>query len=133
MFIERLLNQGNAPLLQQMLRFTETRHRLLMENVANASTPGYRQQDLSIDKFQAALQQRVEQRQSSPPGSVGFDDVNVDVEDPNEGILFHDGNNRSMEQLMSDNAKNALLHNMIVELLRKQFGAMEMALKERVT
>ena len=37
-----------------------------------------------------------------------------------------------MEQLMSDQAKNALLHNMAIELLRKQFSTMEMALKERV-
>src|SRR3954453_14275800 len=133
MFIERLLNQGNAPLLEQMLRFTEARHRLLMDNVANVSTPGYRQKDLSTQKFQSALQERVEQRNASPPGSIGFDDVGADVENSNAGILFHDGNNRSMEQLMSDNAKNALLHNMVVELLRKQFGAMEMALKERVT
>ena len=133
MFIERLLNQDNAPLLEQMLRFTEARHRLLMDNVANVSTPGYRQQDLSPEKFQAALDERVEERNAAAPGSVGFDDIGADVEEPNSGILYHDGNNRSMEQLMSDNAKNALLHNMIVELLRKQFGAMEMALKERVT
>jgi flagellar basal-body rod protein FlgB len=133
MFIERLLNQGNAPLLEQMLRFTEARHRLLMDNVANVSTPGYRQQDLSTERFQAALQERVEERNAAAPGSVGFNDIGADIEEPNSGILYHDGNNRSMEQLMSDNAKNALLHNMIVELLRKQFGAMEMALKERVT
>ena len=64
---------------------------------------------------------------------TGFDDIDMDIENPQRNILFHDGNNRSMEQLMSDSAKNALLHNMVVELLRKQFGAMEMALKERVT
>ena len=34
---------------------------------------------------------------------------------------------------MSDQAKNALLHNMVVELLKKQYGAMESALRERVT
>ena len=32
---------------------------------------------------------------------------------------------------MTDQAKNALMHNMVVELLRKQFQTMEMALKER--
>src|SRR5437016_2121955 len=133
MFIERLLNEGNAPLLEQMLRFTAARHRLLAENVANVDTPGYRQKDLSTEKFQSMLRDRVEQRNDSPPGSVGFDDIGMDVENPTRNILFHDGNNRSMEQLMSDSAKNALMHNMIVELLRKQFSALEMALKERVT
>ena len=53
MFIERLLNQGNAPLLEQMLKFTAARHRLIAENIVNVDTPGYRQKDLSLDKFQA--------------------------------------------------------------------------------
>ena len=133
MFIERLLNEGNAPLLEQMLRFTAARHQLLAENVANADTPEYRQKDLSTEKFQAALRQRVEERDSALPGAVRFDDISADLENPKHNILFHDGGNRSMEQLMSDSAKNALMHNMVVELLRKQFSALEMALKERVT
>ena len=133
MFIERLLNQGNAPLLQQMARFTELRHRLLMENIANASTPGYRQKDLSVEKFQSALRERLETRDAAPPGSVVFDDIDAASEQSSGGILFHDRNNRSMEQLMADSAKNGLLHQAAIEILRKQFSQLEMALKERVT
>jgi flagellar basal-body rod protein FlgB len=133
MFIDRLLNDSNAPLLEQMLRFTDARHRLLAEDVVNASTPGYRNKDLSTEQFQALLRDRVAQRESSSPGSVRFDDIMGEVTSPARNILFHDGNNRSVEQLMADSAKNALLHNMAVELLRKQFAAMDMALRERVT
>jgi flagellar basal-body rod protein FlgB len=132
MFIDRLLNQGNAPLLEQMLRFTEARHNLLMENVANVDTPHYRQKDLDTAKFQAMLSDRVKYRATAPPGTVRFDDVKAEIEKPNSTLLFHDGNNRSMEQLMADNAKNALFHNLVVELLRKQYSAMDSALKERV-
>src|SRR4051812_35826919 len=124
MFIERLLNQGNAPLLEQMLRFTEARHRLIQENVANVDVPGYQQKDLDIDKFQSMLARRVEQRSDSPPGSVGFSDISAEVENPHGTLMFHDRNNRSMEQLMADNMKNGLFHNMVVEILRKQYGAM---------
>src|SRR4051812_29121599 len=106
MFIDRLLNEGNAPLLEQMLKFTAQRHKLLTENVANIDTPGYRQKDLSMQHFQAMLRQRVDERSSSPPGAVGFDDLSANVESPTRNILFHDGNNRSIEQLMSDSAKN---------------------------
>ena len=133
MFIERLLNQGNAPLLEQMLRFTEARQKLLIENGANIDTPGYQMKDLDAHAFQQMLAGRVEQRESAPPGSVSFEDIAQDVQNPHGSIMFHDRNNRSVEQLMADNAKNAMFHNMIVELLRKQYGAMEMALKERVT
>lgn len=133
MFIERLINQGNAPLAQQVLKFTAARHKLLMENVANVSTPGYRNKDLDAAAFNAMLRDRVAERRESPPGMTGFDDIAGQPFDPNAGLLFHDRNNRSMEQLMADGAKNALMHNLVVELLRKQFGSIEAALKERLT
>ena len=133
MFMERLMNQTNGPLLEQVLEFTAARHRLIAENMANVDTPGYRQKDLDVDRFQGMLRDRVEQRDSSPPGSVGFEDITAEVRNPTDGILFHDGNNCSMERLVSDQAKNAMLHNMVVEMLRKQFQQMELALKEKVT
>lgn len=135
MFIERLLDQGNAPLLEQTLRFAAARHRLIAENVVNVDTPDYRQKDLSVEKFQAMLRGHVEQRRDAMPGDdrVRFDDIAAELESPQRGILFHDGNNRSMEQLMSDQAKNAMMHNLCVELLRKQFQSLELALKERVS
>ena len=134
MFIERLLDQGSAPLLEQTLRFTAARQSLIAENIVNVDTPGYRQKDLSVDKFRAMMRRRVEVRRDAGPGDarVGFDDVAAELETPQRGILFHDGNNRSMEHLMSDMAKNAMMHNLCVELLRKQFQALELALKERV-
>ena len=132
MFIDRLLNQGNAPLLERMLHFTAARHRLIAENVVNVDTPNYRQKDLSLDKFQELLRDRADKRRGAPPGSVGFGDLAAEVESPRRGILFHDGNNRTMEQLMTDQAKNALMHNLVVELLRKQYQSLEAALTERI-
>ncbi len=133
MFIQRLLNQGNAPLLERTLEFTAQRHRLIAENVVNVDTPGYQQKDMSLEKFQGMLRRRVENRRKGPPGATGFADIDGELEHPNRGILSHDGNNRSMEHLMSDQAKNALLHNMVVELLKKQFNSLENALKERIS
>lgn len=133
MMIDRLLNQGPTPVLEQELSFTEARQQVLADNIANASTPGYQQKDMSVDKFQAMLREKVEQQDSAPPGSVDFSDVQSEVENPANGILFHDGNNRSMEQMMTENAKNALMHNLIVELLRQQYQTLDSALKERVS
>src|SRR6266478_504776 len=127
MFIDRLLNQGSTPLLEQTLQFTAARHRLIAENVVNISTPGYRQKDLSLTKFQGMLAERAKAAADSAPGSVSFADVSSDVEDAHRGILFHDGQSRSMEQLMSDQSKNALMHNLAIELLRHQFQQIQMA------
>jgi flagellar basal-body rod protein FlgB len=133
MFIDRLLNEGNGPLLEQTLRFTEARHQMLLDNVANVDTPNYEQKDLDVKKFDEMLTKRVAERDESAPGEVGFSDITADVKTPHSTLLFHDRNNRSMEQLMTNGAKNALLHNVIVELLRKQYAVLDMALKERVS
>ena len=132
MFIQSLLNQGNMPLLEQTLHFSAARAKLIAENVSNATTPGYVQKDLSVEKFQKMLRDRVDGRSQMPAGAMRFDDINVEIEHPTANILFHDRNNRSMEQLMSDSAKNAMFHNMMVEMLRKQFDSIESALRERI-
>lgn len=133
MFVEKLMNQTNAPLLEKLLEFTAARHKLLAENIANASTPGYKQKDLSVNKFMQMLRDRAAMKASSAPGSVDFDDLSEKISHPRDGILFHDGNNRSMEQIFTDQAKNAMMHNMVIELLRKQYSTMEMALREKVS
>jgi flagellar basal-body rod protein FlgB len=131
MLLNRLLDGTNAPLLEQVVRFAAARHKLIVENIANVDTPGYRHKDLSIEHFQDLLRERVEERRRG--GRVRFDDIALDPHHPQAGILFHDRNNRSMEKLASDLAGNGLLHNVAIELLRKQYLSMEMALKERVT
>ena len=127
MFIDQLINTGATPTLERLLRFTEARQNLLSEDVANVSTPNYRQKDLSVAAFQQTLRQRL---------AAGTDAANeTDGEELAHdagGILFHDGNNRSMEQLMSNGAKNALMHNTVVEILRRQYQTLDMALRERV-
>ena len=133
MFIERLVNQTNAPIAERVLHFTSARHNLIAENIANVDTPGYRQKDVSPAKFFALLRQRAASRKDNPPGTTSFSDIDSELEHPTRGILFHDGNNRSMEQLVSDQAKNGMLYTMAIEILRKQFSSMQMALKERVT
>lgn len=132
MFINRLVNQGNAPLVERMLSFTQKRHELILENLANVSTPGYEQKDLDLDKFQGQLRERVAERAKYGPGQVTFDDLSGQIDNPRSGILFHDRNNRSMESLMANLSSNGLRHQMYVELLRKQYNSMQSALKERV-
>ena len=130
MLIEGLMNRGNGALLEQVISFASQRHKLLLDDIANVDTPGYKQKDLSLDRFNAMLSERVDDRRRT--GSASFDDINLNTDYPTRGILFHDRNNRSMEQLATDLAKNAMMHNLAIELLRKQFQQMEMALKEKV-
>jgi flagellar basal-body rod protein FlgB len=138
MFIERLVNQGNAPLVERMLAFTQKRHELIADAIANVSTPGYVRKDLDESGFQKLLLARVAERTRRGPGAVGFDDLKpgtrgvAEAIESGRGVLFHDRQPRSVEQLMSDLSSNALKHNMYVELLRNQYSSIQNALRERV-
>jgi len=130
MYLDRLMNQGSVPVLEQFAQFTDARQNVLGEDIANVSTPNYVQKDLSLEKFQELMRAKIDKTDSAGPGSLDFNDISMDIQNPSNDILFHDGNNRSMEQLMSDQAKNALMHNLAVELLRTQYAELETAIKE---
>jgi flagellar basal body rod protein FlgB len=50
----------------------------------------------------------------------------------NEGILFHDENNRDLERTMQHLAENTLAHNTAIELIRNQFQMLQVAIRERI-
>jgi flagellar basal-body rod protein FlgB len=131
MLIDRVTQDGTPAILEKVLDFTEKRQELLADDVANADTPNFIQKDMSPAAFQTALRQRIDQVNDSPSAMLDLNDLPTDATDTN-GLLFHDGNNRSMEQLMTEQAKNALLHNVAVELLRQQYATMEMALRDKI-
>ena len=114
MFIDRMINQGAAPVIEQELKFSTARQKLLSDDVANIDTPGFVQKDLSAEKFQSMLSEKIDAAAGESRGE-DLGDVTVEAETSQDGILFHDKNNRSVEQLMSDGAKNALTHNLMIE------------------
>ena len=128
--IGNLLNSTAQPSLARSVRFGAARHALLTANVANSATPGYVQKDLSRDAFNASLGKTIDTRRRTGH----WDDVSdkLELSDEVGGILYHDGNNRSMEELMAETAKNALHHNTMVELMRREFDQLESAIRERV-
>lgn len=128
MFINRLVNDGATGTLERLMSFTSRRQDLIAANIANVDTPGYVQSDLSMSAFQSNLKRRLS---AGRRGEVATDEP-VKVERLGRGILFHDRSARSIEQLTTDQAKNALIHNVAAELLRKQYATIDLAIRERV-
>ena len=133
-FLDHLLSQTAQPSLARSVKFTAARHHLLAENVANAATPGYVQKDLSETDFRASLSEQIDARRATgrwePAAATA---AGPDQPGGGGGILYHDRNNRSMEELMSQTAKNALRHNAMVELMRRDLDQLKSALRERVS
>ncbi|MCC6681693.1 MAG: flagellar basal body rod protein FlgB [Phycisphaeraceae bacterium] len=133
--IDGLFNSGSMPVLEKLLAFTDARHKLLTENIANLNTPNYLPADMDPRKFQAALRKAIEQRRrgdSPHHGPLNIDKDALRSETRNQNILFHDRNNRDLERIMQDLAENTLAHRTGIELLKNQFEMLKIAIRERV-
>jgi flagellar basal-body rod protein FlgB len=140
--IDSLFNCGSLPVLERVVQFTNARHQVLANNIANLSTPGFQPTELSPAGFQAALQQALdERRQSADPASAplkmadtaqlsfGPGGIAAQPAPAHEGILFHDGNNRDLERLMQHLAENTLTHNVAIDLMRNEFATLRTAIR----
>ncbi len=135
--IEGLFNSGSMPVLERLAEFTQKRHTLLTHDIANLSTPGFRPVDLNVSAFQKQLGEAIDARRSAHdgqpvgdlPGDPGSD---LTATPMNDGILFHDGNNRSLEHVMQSLAENTMTYNASMDLLKNQFKMLETAISGRV-
>jgi len=139
-----LLDGGSIPILEKAIAFTELRHRQIANNIANADTPFYTAKDLPVAEFQGLLKEAIRRRESRPFSSFElgsssqvrvnqFDELFVEpVESTETAALRHDENNVSIDVEMAKLSANALLHNGLVELLRKRFEMMQRAISERL-
>jgi flagellar basal-body rod protein FlgB len=142
--LEAVFNREGVPALQKMLAFTEARHRVLTENVANADTPGYVTKQLDPSEFQRALRSAVDETEHSPNAQLrvkGGDEFREDAyghlevtptTEPAGNILFHDGTNMRIEKQMSMLAENAMMYQTASELLKNRFDLLQQAIRGTV-
>jgi flagellar basal-body rod protein FlgB len=141
--IESLVTSSGIRMLEQTLNFTEQRHQVLVENIANASTPGYVQRDLSVSEFQNSLRDAVRRKRQSNTGAYeprsgntisfyGSSGVSAEAMEETNSVVFHDRGIRSMEYLMSEMADNAIAHNMAAQLLRGKYDSLSRAISMKV-
>lgn len=120
---ESLVTTSGISVLERVIAFTGARHELLANNIANIDTPDYKMKDLDVDAFNRDLRKAVNAR------TVGSDESKVDHE---QYLLFHDGNNRSVEKQMTEITKNTMLHNAALEILRNQYQVLSRAIAGQV-
>lgn len=146
MLISDLLNDGATPALEAMVRFSAGRQRLIAHNIANISTPNFQQQDVSPTEFQAQLRRAIEGwRDKGRAGPLRLENsgqveqlddgslvLTPDINGGSRNILFHDRNNRNIEQLMADQAENLAVFRVASDLLRSRHETLRAAIAERV-
>jgi flagellar basal-body rod protein FlgB len=143
-----VINAGAIPTLELSLRFAGLRQQQIAHNVANLSTPNFRQVESSPRAFQQMLARAVADRRSQNGGSSGelnweragsrelrrdrSGNLHLVPQTPRGSILAHDRNNRDLEHLMQDHAENATAYRISAELLRGRYQQIREALAERV-
>jgi len=146
-----MFDSPSFQLLEQVAKFGERRHTVLLSNLANIDSPGYKTRDLPVDAFKKALENAVEKATSrslrphslnSPislhsPQRTSMNDLFPEElfqiqQAPAQNITFHDKNNRSIEHAMNEMQKNLMKYNYAVEMMRFQMSMLQTAISERL-
>lgn len=140
--IEGMLGSTNLPALERSLQYMAARQKLLAGNIANIETPGYRPTDVAPAAFQQALRDALDQERVDKQGGLAFDDsapvafnesgTELKPQVLAENIMFHDGNDRSVERLMQKMQENVYSFRVASQLLRNQFELINTAIRERM-
>jgi len=144
MFIAEVTERGVAPGLIATLAFNEARLGVISENIANATTPGYRAKQLDPRAFQESLKRAFAER-DQPTAPLVFDGTGqvrggrngllqvMPEEQPVDSALLHDGTNVSIEREMSELAETGMVHEFAATLLRMKFDGLRKAIRGTVS
>jgi flagellar basal body rod protein FlgB len=127
---------------------------VITNNIANLSTPGFRPSDVSPQAFQRQLAEAVDARRAGASiGVVGEitgsadsalpmrstravevcgDRLIMHPEPTGDNILFHDGNDRSVERVMQGLVENFLAFRAAAQLMRSRIDIINTAIRERI-
>jgi flagellar basal-body rod protein FlgB len=105
------------------------RHALIVSNLANADTPGYKAFDLLVEESiqkQNQVQPHVQMTRTQPghfsaPGDTGFGNAAEIIRTPAPNDLRGDGNTVDMDREMSNLAANQLLYRASAQVVAKKF------------
>ncbi len=115
--------------LGQALDLYEARHRLLVENVANAETPGYRARDLD---FSAALERAFEGEDGSGSSAGGSADAAVQAQpviDATATVKL-DGNSVDVDTEMARMSQNAEKILALSQIVARKFAGLRSAITD---
>ncbi|MFZ3115489.1 MAG: flagellar basal body rod protein FlgB [Syntrophales bacterium] len=115
-------------LLSGMLDYRAARHKVIVSNIANLDTPGFKPQDIT---FTASLAEAV----SSPPAAPPLMMTNKNHLTPAAGKevnfpIHQTGDKVEIDREMTNLAENNLMYNLTVELMSRKFKGIDTALRE---
>jgi flagellar basal-body rod protein FlgB len=117
-------------LLEDMIKASAFRHKVLASNIANADTPGYKAKDVPFRQEMDNLV--IKMAQTSPDHISGTNTPNEAGRlVPVERTSGEDGNNVTLDIELANMTENALRYEAGINLLSKKFQMYKNAVKGR--
>lgn len=105
--------------LEDIIRYTLARHRVLAGNLANADTPYYRAKDIRFDAF---LNEETLRLRATNPLHIRQIEAEADIEiTEREDGMWLDKNNVEEDEEMAKMTENALLYQATLRLMNQRF------------
>ncbi|MBT6048309.1 MAG: flagellar basal body rod protein FlgB [Candidatus Scalindua sp.] len=114
---------NNVVLLSKLLDLTQTKNKVLANNIANANTPGFKKFDVT---FHNELQKAVESK------NIGkIKQLQEKIAVSSEKSSKKDGNNVDLDKELVSFYRTSDRHNIYLEILAKKFKGMLAAINGR--
>lgn len=134
--VDKLFN-SNFDLMQRALDLRSRKHEVVVSNVVNADTPGFKAFDLEVKAALQANSQKIGNGELTrthsghlPPRSHTSSAVRPKVRELSAEVsLRGDGNTVVLEKEMSDLARNNLLYRATSEIMGKKFLGLKNVIK----
>lgn len=150
---ERLSTGSNFGALERAMQFASARQQIIANNIANWETPGFRPSDVDVKGFQASLAEAIAEKQARlAEGVVAEESEDIDgglklaateqfavgpmglelqPQPLDDGILYHDGNDRNVERILQSLTENLQMFRFAATMMRRQFQSIDNAIRER--
>jgi flagellar basal-body rod protein FlgB len=115
----------NVDLLSGMLEYRSKRHQVVVSNIANIDTPGFKPSDITFRK--ELLKKNPVQMTTTDPAHIApkinkSDNIPFEMTTSNDKV--------KIDTEMANLAENNLMYNMTVEMLARKFRGLNTVLKE---
>jgi flagellar basal-body rod protein FlgB len=122
--------------LEKALDAAWTRHQVIVNNIANVDTAGFKSSHVEFeDEFKAALEKSDFEAKRTRPGHLefgtsGVNDVPIQIVQDKDTSMRMDGNNVDIDHEMSELAKNNIYYDTLVQKMSNQYNRLRMAINE---
>ncbi len=115
--------------LEDIIRYTLTRHKILAGNLANADTPYYKARDIKFDAF--LNEETLRLRATNPLHIRQIEaEANIEITEREEGMWL-DKNNVEEDEEIAKMTENALLYQAALKLMNERFQLYKTILTRR--